>query len=126
LKKKEFILLRKRLEKTQRQLARLLGVSVKAIQSYEQGWRDIPDHVAKQLLLLAVNGGPGGNPGQDCWEAVDCPPEMREACPAWEFQQGNLCWFFNGTACEAQPGESWQEKLQRCRQCHILRDVLKG
>ena len=49
---KQFSALRKRLEKTQKQMAQLLGVSIKAIHSYEQGWRSIPMHVERQLYFL--------------------------------------------------------------------------
>ena len=35
---KEFKKLREKLKKTQKQMAQLLGVSIKAIHSYEQGW----------------------------------------------------------------------------------------
>jgi DNA-binding XRE family transcriptional regulator len=35
---KEFLRARKILEKTQKQLAELLGSSIKAVHSYEQGW----------------------------------------------------------------------------------------
>ena len=35
-------------------LAALLGCSVRAVQSYEQGWRKPPDHVRRSLLLLLV------------------------------------------------------------------------
>ncbi|MCK5723736.1 MAG: transcriptional regulator, partial [Gammaproteobacteria bacterium] len=35
---KEFVAIRKRLNKTQKQMAQLLGSSIKAIHSYEQGW----------------------------------------------------------------------------------------
>ncbi len=124
MKSKEFILLRKRLEKTQRQLARLLGVSLKTVQSYEQGWRVVPDHVAKQMLLLVTGAASGGGQSPACWDVVGCPPEKKEDCPAWEFQQGHLCWFLNGTACEKEAGESWQEKLLRCRECQVLSDLI--
>ena len=43
----EFTALRKRFDKTQKQMSQLLGVSIKAVHSYEQGWRSIPDHVEK-------------------------------------------------------------------------------
>jgi DNA-binding XRE family transcriptional regulator len=39
---KEFIYFRKKLNKTQKQMAQLLGTSIKAIHSYEQGWRTVP------------------------------------------------------------------------------------
>lgn len=44
-----FSTLRAKLGKTQKALAELLGVSLKAVQSYEQGWRAIPMHVERQL-----------------------------------------------------------------------------
>jgi DNA-binding XRE family transcriptional regulator len=50
--KTEFSQIRHRLGKTQAQIAQLLGVSPKAIQSFEQGWRNIPTHVERQLLFL--------------------------------------------------------------------------
>lgn len=121
---KEFILLRKRLGKTQQQSARLLGVSQKAVQSYEQGWRVIPDHVAKQMLLLVTSlAGPDGSQ-QACWDIVKCPAEKKERCTAWEFQRGGLCWFLNGTACQNEPGETWREKMKRCRSCQVLAELL--
>ena len=43
---KEFLRARKILGKTQKQLAELLGTSIKAVHSYEQGWRTVPAHVA--------------------------------------------------------------------------------
>ena len=48
--KKEFSQIRRHLKKTQKELARLLCVSPKAVQSFEQGWRKIPANVERQLL----------------------------------------------------------------------------
>jgi len=50
----EFSLFRKKLQKTQKELAQLLGTSLKAIHSYEQAWRTIPPHVERQLLYLVM------------------------------------------------------------------------
>ena len=50
----EFKNIRKHLQKTQETMARLLGISVKAIRSYEQGWRSIPAHAERQLLFLVA------------------------------------------------------------------------
>ena len=122
---REFVLLRKRLDKTQKQLALLLGVSLKAVHSYEQGWRNVPDHIEKQMLFLVFSQIHQGDKSYNCWEVFDCPPERKENCPAWEYQQGNLCWFVNGTFCEGVARKSWQEKIKRCRSCRILADVLQ-
>ncbi|MGB2688292.1 MAG: hypothetical protein WBC36_04850 [Desulfobacterales bacterium] len=40
------------MNRTQRQMAQLLGTSLNAIHSYEQGWRYIPVHVELQMLFL--------------------------------------------------------------------------
>ena len=55
---REFQVSRQKLGKTQKQLAGLLGTSLKAIQSFEQGWRTVPAHVERQtLFLLAMKMG---------------------------------------------------------------------
>ncbi len=43
------------LGKTQSQLARLLDTSLKAIQSFEQGWRSIPVRIERQVLFLLAS-----------------------------------------------------------------------
>ena len=41
-------------------MAQILGSSLKAVQSFEQGWRKIPVHVERQMLfLLAMKKGVG-------------------------------------------------------------------
>ena len=50
--KKEFSQIRRKLGKTQTQMAQLLGTSPKAIQSFEQGWRRVPVHIERQVLFL--------------------------------------------------------------------------
>ena len=107
------------------QLARLLGVSVKAIQSCEQGWRRIPLHSERQLLLLlALNHSRAGK-NSPCWLKKGCPVEKTENnCPAWEFGAGQLCWFINGTICEGVVRTSWQKKMQFCRKCEVFASIL--
>ncbi len=52
MKRKQFAEIRRHLGKTQNQMAQILGVSAKAIQSFEQGWRNIPVHIERQILLI--------------------------------------------------------------------------
>lgn len=124
MKAATFSKFRKKLNKTQKQMAQLLGTSIKAIHSYEQGWRTIPVHVERQLYFLLASKLQGQNSGA-CWEKRNCLPEQREQCPAWEFASGNLCWFINGTICNGHVHGSWQEKMQLCRTCSIFKSVLK-
>ncbi len=120
----EFRTIRKRLQKTQKELAELLGSSLKAVSSYEQGWRSIPGHVERQLLFLFSKKVELKD--QNCWDIKKCSPENKENCPAWEFKSGNLCWFINGTICAQQPQKNWNEKIALCRQCKVLKRLLNS
>ena len=68
MEKSEFISIRKKLAKTQKELSELLGVSLKAISSYEQGWRNIPPHVERQLLFLYSKKNV--HSVQNCWDIL--------------------------------------------------------
>lgn len=115
--------LRAKLGKTQKALAELLGVSLKAVQSYEQGWRSIPIHVERQLCFLAVNQRKAeGTKRKDCWVLKKCA--RKKECPAWEFQAGHLCWFLSGTRCECTATKNWKEKMAICRECEVLNSAL--
>ena len=125
MKRKEFVALRKRLNKSQAQMAQLLGVSLKAIHSYEQGWREIPTHAERQILFLTAMHRKKG-PQKSCWVIKQCPTERKKTCPAWEFKAGKMCWFINGTICDGVSQKSWKEKIKKCRSCEALAPVLKS
>ena len=93
---KEFSQSRRFLGKTQEELAYLLCVSPKAIQSFEQGWRKIPASAERQLLLLLFVKGSSSECGRSCWKIRKCPLEWKKQCPAWEFKTHQFCWFVNG------------------------------
>ena len=44
----------KNLRKTQKELANLLGISKKTVESYEQGLRNIPSNIERILYFLLV------------------------------------------------------------------------
>ena len=121
--KEEFSAIRRSLEKNQSQLALLLGISAKAVQSYEQGWRNIPTHVERQILFLLVLKNSSRRKSRPCWEILNCPAERKRNCPAWEFKAGHLCWFINGTMLKGQALGSWQKKMKTCRQCKVFQDM---
>jgi len=121
----EFARLRSRLEKTQEELSRLLGVSVRAVHSYEQGWRSVPVHVERQLLFLVARALAGKRSRKPCWTVTDCPTSVRNECPAWEFRTGDLCWFISGTHCQGKVQVNWREKMELCRSCEMLRPLLE-
>jgi len=121
---KDFITIRKKLNKTQQQIAQLLGVSVKAIESYEQGWRSVPEHVARQMVFLVTRRKNDVRAISECWDVVDCPDHVKEKCPAWEFKAGKLCWYMNGTICSGEAHKSWREKIEDCRSCKAFSTLL--
>ncbi|MDL2275223.1 helix-turn-helix domain-containing protein [Desulfosarcina sp. OttesenSCG-928-G10] len=115
---------RKKLDKTQKQMAQILGVSIKAVHSYEQGWRSIPVHVERQLYFL-LSRKSGATPAPlPCWNQRECPENQRSRCPAWEFVSGDSCWFINGTVCGGVAHRSWDEKMAMCRNCEVFEAML--
>ena len=118
--RKEFSYLRKKMNKTQKQVAQLLGTSIKAVHSYEQGWRIIPHHVERQMFFLVSNRKDAKKRKKACWTVKKCPPKQKKQCPAWEFNVGNLCWFINGTICEGTAYKTWKEKMKICRSCDVF------
>jgi len=129
VEKKELSMAREYLGKTQSQMAQVLGVSLKAVQSFEQGWRNIPVHIERQILFLLVLTKPLHKKVRPCWVIRNCPAQVRQNCPAWQFQARRLCWFINGTICGGKVQESWQKKMTMCRQCKVFQTMvpsLKG
>ncbi len=121
---KEFSHIRLSLRKTQGELSRLLSVSIKAIQSYEQGWRNIPASVERQLLYLFSLKRSSDESTGSCWDITDCPDEWRTKCTAWEHKLGNLCWFVNGTYCKGKFNDVWEKKMKTCRECEVFKQMI--
>lgn len=100
----EFARLRASLGKSQRELAELLGLSLKAVESYEQGWRNVPAHVERLLYFLLFKLNEDDIAAEDpCWESKACPEAARSKCVAFVAKEGRFCWFFTGRLC-AKPG----------------------
>ena len=122
----EFKKLRLKLNKTQSELALLLGTSLKAVHSYEQGWRNIPTHAERQLYLLVSRKRAMEIKSKPCWTLKKCPPGRKKLCPAWEFRAGNLCWFINGTICEGIAHRVWKEKMKLCKRCEVWSSLMEN
>jgi hypothetical protein len=113
--------IRQTLGKSQSQLAALLGISVRAVQSYEQGWRPVPDYVQKCIgLLLFLTWSKKGKKTKPCWVTRRCSDDDRAVCPVYELQAGHLCWMIGGTYCQGQKQKSWAAKLAKCRKCPVI------
>ena len=101
-------------------MAQLLGTSLKAVHSYEQGWRSIPANVERQIFFLAPNIRGTGKGRKLCWVIKKCPTKKKKQCPAWEFEAGKMCWFINGTICDGEAKKDWKEKMKLCRSCDVF------
>jgi len=124
MESKEFSNIREYLEKSQSQLARLLCISTKSIQSFEQGWRKIPVNIERQLLyLLSIKRAKEKNT-KPCWEIKKCPVKWKTHCAAWDLKAGYTCWFINGTFCEGREQKDWHEKIEICRHCEVFKSIL--
>ena len=125
MEKEIFVVARRKLDKTIKEMSQLLAVSDKAIYSYEAGWRSIPAHVERQtyFLLSRKRGEKRGLP-KLCWIVKKCPPKRRKECPAYEYNAGRFCWLINGTVCKGKPQLSWKEKMKICRECEIISNLL--
>ncbi len=108
----------------QAELARLLRVSAKAVQSYEQGWRKPSQSVIMHLLtLLALKSGYSENK-QTCWERRKCPPEIRDTCAAYRLNGGRFCWLAAGGCTAAcSPGA---QVFEGCLKCCVTAVFMKS
>ena len=123
MNKENFAKARAKLGKTQKKLSGLLGVSLKAVQSYEQGWRLVPLHIERQVYFLLINQRKKDDQRRkDCWVWKKC--ELKKGCPAWEFQAGHLCWFLSGNQCECAAEKEWKDTMKVCRECEVLSSLL--
>ncbi len=127
MERNEFTQIRRALKKSQGQLADILCISPKSIQSYEQGWRNIPAHVEREMLLLfslKINNGKTGE--KPCWTIKNCSDEWKAKCAVWELQTSISCWYMNGTYCQGEYRKTWKEKIKLCRQCDVLQSSFSG
>jgi DNA-binding transcriptional regulator YiaG len=119
----EFARLRAALGKSQRELAELLGLSLKAVESYEQGWRNVPAHVERMLYFLLFKLNEREIEAEEpCWESVGCPDEKRSKCVAYVAKEGRFCWFFTGRLCSSD--KSGEADDRGCYSCAVFSRML--
>ena len=111
------------LGRTQAELAKALSVSVKTIQSYEQGWRRAPVRVMIQLLVLLSIQRRQVLQDVPCWELRKCPLETRARCPAFTMGRGQFCWFIGAKMCPPlRPLQG--ERVLACMDCPVIQRLL--
>ncbi|MGC9320314.1 MAG: helix-turn-helix domain-containing protein [Armatimonadota bacterium] len=119
--------IREELGLTQLELADLLGVSPRTVQSCEQGWRQPSAALEKTLLLhLMISRRGAALCETPCWEHIECSQEARERCPVYRSRQGHLCWMLTGNICcsQGERVEDWEEKKEICRECSFFQRLL--
>jgi transcriptional regulator with XRE-family HTH domain len=111
--------------RTQRQMADLLGVSLKSVESYEQGRRHIPANIQRILyfMLFKANWQRIGR-GRPCWIDRKCPDSVRADCLAWITREGLFCWFLTGKLCRSAKEQS-RGAPSSCFECDFFKSKLK-
>ncbi|MCP4219049.1 MAG: helix-turn-helix transcriptional regulator [bacterium] len=124
MKKDTFTFLRKKIGKTQKETAVLLGISKKAVESYEQGARNIPANIQRILyyLLFKLNMDKV-EAGERCWDFKECNSQYREQCIAWLAKEGFFCWFITGKVCIGEKAESGKSE-GNCFECRYFKHHL--
>ena len=111
---------RHELDVTQSEMAYILGLSEKAVQSYEQGWRQPPETIRRLLNVVLVSHRLKRlKHNVACWQQKHCPPALRKSCRAFQLRQGALCWLLKGTKCNAKPSANGKPKSPDCSKCKV-------
>lgn len=116
---------RKRLGVTQSGMAELLRVSPKAVQSYEQGWRRLPQPLFAQLLVLLALHRDRSQTRPPCWDLTGCSKQDRSACPSSTLGSGRFCWFVSGKTCRRST-QRQDPGVMRCENCVVVARLLEG
>jgi len=124
MQKDDFKRIRKILNKSQKEMASLLGLSKKAVESYEQGLRNIPANTRRILyfLLFKLNRGEFGK-REMCWQKKKCSTDIRKNCVAWMAREGYFCWFITGRVCEGER-QLGDNSCESCFECWFFMDQL--
>lgn len=118
--------IRETLGMSQSQFASALGISIRALQSYEQGWRGCPPTVGRLAgLLLQMFRTADRKPAKPCWEIKKCPTETRQKCLAHQFGCGQFCWLITGNYREGKAQKTSKAKLSKCTSCTVMTSWLK-
>jgi DNA-binding XRE family transcriptional regulator len=116
---------REALRKSQHDLADLLGVSLRAVQSYEQGWRRTPLDVQKLAILMLYLQRRNGDPlPPPCWAIRGCDTASRAACSAREFGGGHFCWLFSSATQRCRTRAGQDGSLSACAECPVMSEWL--
>lgn len=111
---------RAKLGLSQSKLADMLGVSPRAVQSYEQGWRSPPRPYAMQLMTVLALHVEVPSPAPPCWRLTGCPAEARSQCAAHTVGRGRWCWQLSGRSCLNRRGPGRPNATIPCVGCDVI------
>ncbi len=117
--------IRKALDLSQSEMAGLIGVSERTIQSCEQGWRNPGQAVEKSALLLMMARRHGADLAKHrCWDSINCTDEERANCLVHQSHLGHVCWLLSGNLCRSRNLRTWDDKKQACFECTFFQELL--
>lgn len=114
--------IRKAMDMTQVEFAGVLGMSARAVQSYEQGWRQLPR--ATLLHMFAVLASTRRlNLGEvPCWVLTGCPEPTRRDCRSRILNGGLFCWLVAGNSCGRRSDDPCGPL--KCIDCEVIHRLL--
>lgn len=114
---------RKAVGMTQVAFAGVLGVSVRAVQSYEQGWRDIPPATLLHMFAVLASIRRPALGEVPCWDLTGCSEAVRNGCRSHRLNEGLFCWLVAGNACGRRGGDP--SGPLKCIDCPVIHRLIK-
>jgi DNA-binding transcriptional regulator YiaG len=114
---------RKTMGMTQVEFADVLGVSVRAVQSYEQGWREIPPSTLRHMFAVLASVRREQLDEVPCWELTGCDAAARSDCRSHRLGKGLFCWLVAGSGCIRLGGDPGSPL--KCIDCPVIHRLIK-
>ena len=114
---------RKAVGMTQVELGGVLGVSVRAVQSYEQGWREVPSATLLHMFAVLASARRPKLRDVPCWSLTRCPESTRSACRSHRLNEGLFCWLVAGNACGRRGGDPGDPL--KCIECPVINRLIQ-
>lgn len=106
----------------QEEMAQILGISHRALQSYEQGWRPLPCRIQQALaLLLYLHYRQRHKKPHPCWRIRECPKTDRRRCVVYRLRAGDVCWMIAGGKCDRDADGKGAKSMAACRKCPVMK-----
>lgn len=103
--------------------AAILGLSRKAVESYELGWRKVPARVWKQALTVAAIQRKYPMGTKPCWELTRCHERVSRNCLCRKLTDGRFCWM-TVTQCCHLAHQYKAMGFENCLSCPVILQFL--